>query len=784
MPLTNPKCAERHAFAFGIFRLGLAIFLSLCFWGQGTSNLSAAEPGDVIKPAPSRAAIGAAIEAANAAYPNDPPRYDVRGYVIEGNTLLATNTLTPIFAWHTGTNVGLEEIVQAAFDLQSAYRDQGYPAMCIAIGKLEFPNGIVTFHVYKGAFSQILVSGKCYLSPGSDLEILASSTATNAFPNAALTPDKNNNAAASTNSERQFPILTYQIAGNSLLPWEVFRTIFLKYTGTNITFTDITKAAKELQMEYHDRGFDTVSVTIPQQRLTNATFKIQVFEGRLAEIMVSGNHYYSSNNIMHALPGLNTNMFLNSKLFQSELDRANANQDRQIYPEIRPGPDTNTTSLVLKVKDRFPLHGKVELNNQSSPGTPDLRLNASAVYNNLWQLDHSLGVQYSFSPENYKVGDQWNFYDRPLVANYSAFYRMPLGGPEPMADLLASQPGSFGYNEATRKFELPPASGIPELNLYASRSTIDTGVQSGASKRLATSISGTIDQIGDTQDLTVNEGLGFRLSEPLPIVEGINSRVQAGLDFKSYRISSFATNYFIFTQYLLDTAGNPFTRVSVTPSPVPGTIRTLTYLPLSLRWDGSRPDKYGGMAFGIGYTPNLWYSKGRQNLQEIAGSAEASGYYHTVTANLAREQRLPGGWKLSLRADGQWANQPLISNEQFGVGGIGGVRGYREGEVFGDTGWRLTSELTTPPNIIGQVGEGKARPLTVRGSFFMDYAETYLLDPLGRPGSTPLWGTGFGAVAAIGPNFEARLLFAWPLLRTSFSEPGQIRIYFGVGAQF
>jgi hemolysin activation/secretion protein len=43
---------------------------------------------------------------------------------------------------------------------------------------------------------------------------------------------------------------------------------------------------KELQLEYHNRGFDTISVTIPQQRLTNGVFKIRVFEGRLAEIVV------------------------------------------------------------------------------------------------------------------------------------------------------------------------------------------------------------------------------------------------------------------------------------------------------------------------------------------------------------------------------------------------------------------------------------------------------------------------------------------------------------------
>ena len=177
----------------------------------------------------------------------------------------------------------------------------------------------------------------------------------------------------------------------------------------------------------------------------------------------------------------------------------------------------NTSVLDLTVKDQLPLHAKLELNNQNSPGTPDLRVNGSAEYDNLWQLEHSFGVQYSFSPEDYKLGNQWDFYDEPLVANYSAFYRLPLGTPGSVADAVSSQPESFGYDEATRKFNLPPPSGVPELNLYASRSTIDTGIELGATQTIFNQPG--VQQIFEQdrqEDLTVTEDLGFRLSGPIP----------------------------------------------------------------------------------------------------------------------------------------------------------------------------------------------------------------------------------------------------------------------------
>jgi hemolysin activation/secretion protein len=594
----------------------------------------------------------------------------------------------------------------------------------------------------------------------------------------------NSAAAATTNAMPHFVVEGYEVLGNTLLPDEAIKAIFDRHTGTNVGFEDVSSGIKELQAEYHARGYDTISVTIPRQRITNNIFKIQVFEGRLVDILVKGNRHYSSNNVMRALPSLKTNIFLNSKVFQPELDRANANQDRQIFPKILPGPETNTTALELDVRDRFPLHVKIEADNQSSPGTPDMRLNSSAVYNNLWQLDHSLGVQYSFSEEAYKDGDQWEFYDRPLVANASAFYRMPLSAPESVAEAVAGHPSNFGYNEATRRFDLPPPTGTAELNVYASRSTIDTGVVPGPLTVLTNSPTLSFSRGSFSQDITINQAVGFRLFKPLPDFDGFRSHVQAGLDYKSYNISSYDTNDFFGVQHLVSSNGTPITTTFTTPSPVPPSLRSIEYLPLTVRWDADRPDRQGSSSFGLNYSANLLYSNSKSNLQAIAGSPRAGGYWHIVGLSAAREQAVQGEWKLALRADGQWTSEPLISNEQFGVGGVNGVRGYREGEVFGDMGWRITSELKTPPHRIGYVGTGNGYPLMVRASAFFDYAETYLIDPKGRPGNTPLCGTGFGGAFTLGPAFEGRLLFAWPVLNTPNTESGQLRIAFAVSAQF
>jgi hemolysin activation/secretion protein len=740
-------------------RAALFFLLILSSWGGGFGLNLLAEPG--LKP--DTAGAPGATNAATTA----PMVFSVNAFETRGDTLLPRDVQAAIFAKYIGTNVTPAQLARAASDLLLEYRNRGYSTVSVAIARERISNGLVIMNVFRARQPQIFISGRAY-------------------PVGEPVPGTTATAAAKTGASPRFTVRAYEIRGDTLLSTNTLMSIFVKYTGTNISIAEISKAATEMQMEYRARGYPTVSVAIPQQELKDGIVKIRVFQGSLSQVTVVGNRYFSSNNVMSALPGLHTNQFLNGPVFQAELDRANANPDRQIYPEIQPGPEPNTTELVLKVKDRLPLHAKVEFNNQNSPGTPDLRINTSAVYNNLWQLEHSLGVQYGFSPQEYKTGDQWNFYDLPLVANYSAFYRLPLGGFAPVGDTVANRSQTFGFDEATRQFRLPAPSGRPELNFYASRSTIDTGLELFPPEVIQDTPELKVVRQDVQQDITINEALGFRLTEPLPEFARIRSTLSAGFDFKVYQLTSSKTNNFQFTEITFNPDGSPNPpTISTVQSPVPTTYREVRYAPFSLRWDSTRSDKLGLWDSYLGYSANFLgsvfnYSSGR--FANTTGSTQANGYYHILTGAVGRDQLIYDGWRLYLRAEGQWASQPLVSTEQFGIGGVNSVRGYHEGEVFGDLGWRVAAEQKTPPHLVGAINP--QTPLIIRGSIFMDYGQVYYLDPLGRPDSIPLWGTGFGAVASVGSHWEARFLCGWPLEGTAYTTRGQPRFNFSLSGQF
>ena len=61
-------------------------------------------------------------------------------------------------------------------------------------------------------------------------------------------------------------------------------------------------------------------------------------------------------------------------------------------------------------------------------------------------------------------------------------------------------------------------------------------------------------------------------------------------------------------------------------------------------------------------------------------------------------QRLPEWWgsQLVFRGDLQLANDPLLSLEQYALGGLRSVRGYRENQLVRDNGFSASLELRIP----------------------------------------------------------------------------------------
>lgn len=683
------------------------------------------------------------------------PAYDVRHFEVRGNTLLPVEEIDRILGPAAGPNTSVETLQDALRLLREAYRQRGHTRVAVQLRQQLLTDGTVAIWIDEGLTPE----------PARDRTQLAATV------------------EATPADGPVFEVRRYEVAGNTLLRPEIIEAIFADAVGPEVGFDRIQSALGELQLAYRERGYATVSVGLPQQQLTDGTVTVQVTEGVLADIQVLGNRHFSTDNVLRSLPSLRTNTQFNSLVFQRELDLANRNRDRQIYPTIGPGPEPGTSALTLRVRDRLPLHGRLDLNNHSTPGTPEWRINASAQYNNLWQREHQVGLSYGFTPEAYKekgaVSDY--LFNRPLIANYGAYYRLPFGATESIEDRIGRSE-AFGYDEATRQFRLPPPGSRSDLTLFASASSSDTGVQFGPATIVSQTPLLTIVSQDSGQNISLNEGVGARLSVPQTLDERRRFSYSFGPDWKRYSLESFNTNNFIITTVVTNAQGSQ-TIESRVASPQPPRHNVVQYLPLFFGGDFSQTDAGGTLSASIGFAGN--FAGGDGSFSALSYSPRARALYGKAMLALTRDQRVFKDWSLLLRASGQAATGPLIGNEQFALGGVNSVRGYYEGDRYGDSGWLGSMELRSPFIHTHAPGWSGDWPVWVRGLVFMDYGEGYLHDAGAVSDSRlQLWGTGFGVSANVNNTVDLRIVVGWPLLETINTSPNGPRAYFSLGGQF
>ncbi len=226
--------------------------------------------------------------------------------------------------------------------------------------------------------------------------------------------------------EERFDIMEYRIEGNAQLSVLAIERAVTPYLGPQRRVKDVEAARDALAKAYGDAGYPTVLVDIPEQDVEGGVISLRVVPGRVDQLKVSGARYFSQGRLRAEVPSLATGRVPYLPQVQKELNAANtASNDRQITPVLKPGATPGALDVELKVKDRLPLHGALELTDRRSPNTERLRLSARVSYDNLFQRAHSLALQYLAAPQQ---PDQAQVYSatyvlRPFVGNTRlAFY--------------------------------------------------------------------------------------------------------------------------------------------------------------------------------------------------------------------------------------------------------------------------------------------------------------------------------------------------------------------------
>ncbi|MFT3930553.1 MAG: ShlB/FhaC/HecB family hemolysin secretion/activation protein [Spongiibacteraceae bacterium] len=206
--------------------------------------------------------------------------------------------------------------------------------------------------------------------------------------------------AQTLSTEARFDIWEYRIAGNTLLTTDRIEGAVSPYLGPQRLIGDVNEAAANLERAYREAGYPTIYVDVPEQDVVGGIVELKVVEGRLDRVRIEGARYFTLSGIRNKMSSLQPGQALHVPTMQKELAALNAlSPDMKVVPVLKPGVTPGAVDLDLKVNDQRPLHGSIEINNYSSANTTDTRASFALSYDNLWQKQHSFGLQWQVSPE-------------------------------------------------------------------------------------------------------------------------------------------------------------------------------------------------------------------------------------------------------------------------------------------------------------------------------------------------------------------------------------------------
>jgi hemolysin activation/secretion protein len=206
----------------------------------------------------------------------------------------------------------------------------------------------------------------------------------------------------------------------------------------------------------------------------------------------------------------------------------------------------------------------------------------------------------------------------------------------------------------------------------------------------------------------------------------------------------------------------------------------IAYTPLLAQYSGSFSGKESLTSFDAGMHFSV---RGLGNDQHEFENKRvyARANYMYLTGDLKFKRDLPLGMELNTHFTGQKADSPLISNEQFSLGGAQSVRGYFETQALADDGIFGSLELHSP-----HVGPEDWEYLnSLKFLAFIDAGKGWIQKPL--PGNASVYNLssgGFGMHFKLWKQLSGAFDVGIPFMTLKPINSGDPRLHFSIVGEF
>jgi len=236
---------------------------------------------------------------------------------------------------------------------------------------------------------------------------------------APVLPDVSSSAPTadpSLSTREQVFVRRFELTGNTVFTDEELATVTAPYENRTLTAEELQEARRQLTLYYIERGYLNSGAVLPDQRVEKGIIRIQIIEGRLAEIEITGNTHLHTDYLQERLQP-DAEAPLNVEQLQERLQLLQQNLlIQQLQAELTPGAQPGEGKLRLGIREARPYEIGLAVANNNPPSVGATRAYLYGLDRNLSGVGDTLGLTYGHSLESSGTSDWRVFYARPLNA--------------------------------------------------------------------------------------------------------------------------------------------------------------------------------------------------------------------------------------------------------------------------------------------------------------------------------------------------------------------------------
>lgn len=202
-----------------------------------------------------------------------------------------------------------------------------------------------------------------------------------------------------------------RFVGNEIIQTSELELFTQPYLHQDLQMEDILDLAIKIKDYYRRKGFISVYAYVPPQTIKEGVVEIRIAEGRLEQIHVEGNRWFSDKVISKQII-LKKGEIIDYESLRSALVRINEYRDIEAKAVLKPGEEPKSTDIVLEIKDRFPVHAGLDVNNLGTKNTGSIRWGESLTFTNLSGRLDELSGRFQMGKGARAIGADYNL---PIV---------------------------------------------------------------------------------------------------------------------------------------------------------------------------------------------------------------------------------------------------------------------------------------------------------------------------------------------------------------------------------